>query len=229
MPAALPSLLTHSPATHTHTHTPPRPADNNECTASVLACSPFANCADTQGSYTCACKLGYTGDGYTCADMDECTAGTHKCHAKATCIKTAGSYACVCNDGFSGNGFSCSDIKAPVLNVGTTSRTLTATAAAGASAVKVALPGFTAQDNDTPNANITCTAPTGSGGALQTVLFGASPIAADAAFSFPLGSTEMSCSAKDAAGNESPAVLFSVVASCPAGYVEDLLAGCVCE
>ena len=39
----------------------------NECAAAdTNGCSPNADCADTSSSYTCTCKLGYIGDGFSC-------------------------------------------------------------------------------------------------------------------------------------------------------------------
>ena len=41
-------------------------SDVDECTASSLVCDVNANCNNTQGSYHCSCKPGFTGDGITC-------------------------------------------------------------------------------------------------------------------------------------------------------------------
>ena len=38
--------------------------DIDECAAG--ACDANANCTDTEGSYFCICRTGYTGDGDTC-------------------------------------------------------------------------------------------------------------------------------------------------------------------
>ena len=41
--------------------------DIDECMANMNdSCSPFANCTNTPGSFTCTCNQGYTGDGTTC-------------------------------------------------------------------------------------------------------------------------------------------------------------------
>jgi hypothetical protein len=40
--------------------------DINECTNGTNNCSPNANCTNTQGGFTCACKAGFSGDGITC-------------------------------------------------------------------------------------------------------------------------------------------------------------------
>lgn len=41
-------------------------ADINECAVQNGGCSQYANCLNTPGSFSCACKPDYTGDGYTC-------------------------------------------------------------------------------------------------------------------------------------------------------------------
>ena len=41
-------------------------ADVNECTRGTDRCHNNANCTNTQGSYTCTCKIGYSGDGLSC-------------------------------------------------------------------------------------------------------------------------------------------------------------------
>ena len=41
--------------------------DIDECSAGVDICDDNAVCKNTQGSYTCRCKAGYSGDGKTCS------------------------------------------------------------------------------------------------------------------------------------------------------------------
>ncbi|XP_048586416.1 adhesion G protein-coupled receptor E2-like [Nematostella vectensis] len=83
-------------------------SDINECGISD-SCHVNAKCTNIAGSYTCACKPGFSGNGLNCTDIDECTSGTHGCHANAQCRNTIGSYTCHCNSGHAGNGRSCSD------------------------------------------------------------------------------------------------------------------------
>ena len=64
-------------------------------------------CANTAGSFTCACASGYTGDGTACTDIDECTAETDNCDANAACTNTAGGFTCACNSGYTGSGTVC--------------------------------------------------------------------------------------------------------------------------
>ncbi|XP_064635025.1 uncharacterized protein LOC135492455 [Lineus longissimus] len=76
-------------------------------------CSKHAKCNNTVGSYECACKSGFSGDGKICNDIDECVAngGTmNQCSPNATCNNTVGSYECACKSGFSGDGKICNDI-----------------------------------------------------------------------------------------------------------------------
>ena len=41
-------------------------ADIDECESEEDNCHENANCANTEGSFTCSCNSGYTGDGVNC-------------------------------------------------------------------------------------------------------------------------------------------------------------------
>lgn len=41
----------------------------NECTDGTHTCDQNADCENTDGSFTCNCQSGYTGDGITCTGM----------------------------------------------------------------------------------------------------------------------------------------------------------------
>lgn len=84
--------------------------DNDECTLNTDDCSANANCSNTPGSFTCACKPGYEGNGKTCTDVDECTLNTDDCGANATCTNTDGSFTCGCNSGYVGDGKTCTEV-----------------------------------------------------------------------------------------------------------------------
>jgi hypothetical protein len=43
--------------------------DINECTSNTQNCHSNATCNNTDGSFTCACNSGYTGDGINCTGM----------------------------------------------------------------------------------------------------------------------------------------------------------------
>ncbi|KXJ10132.1 Fibrillin-2 [Exaiptasia diaphana] len=85
--------------------------DIDECSADYHMCDVNAQCINTEGSYTCTCKSGYTGDGRRCSDIDECSADYHMCDVNAKCINTDGSYTCTCKSGYPGDGRTCSDHK----------------------------------------------------------------------------------------------------------------------
>ena len=46
--------------------------DIHECSTSSHSCDVNAVCSNTVGSYTCACKLGYSGNGRTCSGKFNC-------------------------------------------------------------------------------------------------------------------------------------------------------------
>lgn len=42
-------------------------SDENECASDISnTCNIDAICSDTEGSFTCSCKAGFTGNGITC-------------------------------------------------------------------------------------------------------------------------------------------------------------------
>ena len=43
--------------------------DIDECTVGKDNCNRNADCANTDGSFKCTCKSGFTGDGTTCKGM----------------------------------------------------------------------------------------------------------------------------------------------------------------
>nr|XP_058945608.1 uromodulin-like [Pocillopora verrucosa] len=45
--------------------------DMDECKSDISDCDVNANCTNTEGSYKCKCKAGYTGDGHSCS-ADPC-------------------------------------------------------------------------------------------------------------------------------------------------------------
>lgn len=85
-------------------------SDVNECTTDTDNCHALATCTNSTGSFSCACKAGYVGNGVSCTDENECTAGTDNCHASATCTNSTGSFSCACMPGFTGTGVACADI-----------------------------------------------------------------------------------------------------------------------
>ncbi|XP_072173785.1 uncharacterized protein [Diadema setosum] len=84
--------------------------DFDECADGQNNCSQNAVCKNEDGSFSCRCEEGYSGDGVTCDDINECTSGASNCHSKATCTNIPGSFTCACKDGFSGDGIDCTNI-----------------------------------------------------------------------------------------------------------------------
>ena len=75
----------------------------NECETGTHACGDNADCADTRGSYTCACHDGYAPTAISaqnpqCAEINECVNDDdHSCGTNAVCQNIAGSYGCACD------------------------------------------------------------------------------------------------------------------------------------
>ena len=63
--------------------------DVNECSAGTDNCSANAACTNTPGSFSCACNMGYSGNGVTCNDINECALGTDACDTNATCTNNS--------------------------------------------------------------------------------------------------------------------------------------------
>ncbi len=105
--------------------------DINECLLGMDMCDH--DCHDTQGSYTCSCRQGYTldSDGYSCIgmyhynntimvnndadilfilDVNECLGVSTICDQN--CHNTIGGYTCSCNTGYTldRNGYTCNGI-----------------------------------------------------------------------------------------------------------------------
>ena len=82
--------------------------DIDECAAVPRRCDTNATCSNSQGSFSCTCKPGWSGSGTTCADVDECAGNTDNCDAAATCTNTQGGFTCACPAPLVGNGTACS-------------------------------------------------------------------------------------------------------------------------
>lgn len=101
-------------------------ADINEC--DTIGCDSNAVCVDTQGSFTCVCNGGFSGNGFSCqgryeytnhckvldgillpADINECDILNY-CSEDAKCTNTPGSFQCTCMDGYFGDGFNCTGL-----------------------------------------------------------------------------------------------------------------------
>ncbi|XP_070273101.1 adhesion G protein-coupled receptor E2-like [Myotis yumanensis] len=101
-----------SPAGETIIHPWETCEDVDECEqrGAVSACGKDADCHNTEGSYHCTCKPGYSlisgatkfsnASENMCQDVDECTSGQNSCHKSTQCHNTEGSYDCRCSPGW---------------------------------------------------------------------------------------------------------------------------------
>ncbi len=76
----------------------------DECALGTAGCASDATCTNTPGSFTCACKPGFSGNGLTCFDINECAATMSPCDVNASCKNAIGSFSCTCPAGFVGDG-----------------------------------------------------------------------------------------------------------------------------
>ncbi|XP_065182324.1 fibrillin-3-like [Sycon ciliatum] len=84
----------------------------NECEKRNFTCSSDAHCTNQTGTFSCVCKPGFIGDGFSCTDINECNLKTHNCSSQsATCANNYGSYVCECRPGFkTWNGTDCQEL-----------------------------------------------------------------------------------------------------------------------
>lgn len=75
--------------------------DADECSASVPVCAVNASCQNLQGSYSCSCKPGFSGDGKVCTYVDECA--SNPCTNGGTCVDGINGYTCTCPLNYRGN------------------------------------------------------------------------------------------------------------------------------
>ena len=68
-----------------------------------------AVCVNSAGSFTCSCKNGFSGDGFTCVDDNECLS-SNTCMDNSICTNTFGSFTCTCVAGYSMARNECIDI-----------------------------------------------------------------------------------------------------------------------
>ncbi|XP_043193529.1 fibrillin-2-like isoform X1 [Amphibalanus amphitrite] len=85
--------------------------DLNECQLMTEPCVR-GECINTDGSFRCACPMGYVLDesGHNCIDENECLTQPGIC-GNGTCSNTEGSFECACQQGFAaGPTQSCEDV-----------------------------------------------------------------------------------------------------------------------
>jgi hypothetical protein len=86
--------------------------DIDECKQNPGPCHPDATCtnvtpAENPQGFTCTCKKGFTGDGFTCNDVDECAVNNGGCPQGASCVNSRGSFTCGCPAPLVGEPGSC--------------------------------------------------------------------------------------------------------------------------
>ena len=80
--------------------------DVDECALTPAPCDAHAVCKNSEGSFSCACKTAYTGDGKTC-QQTQCAS---PCGEHATCNASRNAFVCECDLGFTGDGKTCIDV-----------------------------------------------------------------------------------------------------------------------
>nr|XP_020139571.1 LOW QUALITY PROTEIN: adhesion G protein-coupled receptor E1 [Microcebus murinus] len=81
--------------------------DIDECHTSGI-CPEHSHCANSVGSYSCICQVGFISSESTCEDVDECSQSPPACGPHSVCENMPGTYRCSCLPGFSsptGNGW----------------------------------------------------------------------------------------------------------------------------
>ena len=86
-------------------------SDIDECVVDFATiphnCHDDADCTNTDETFECACKTGFSGDEASCTDNDEClNPADNDCQdepmersweVRARCMNNHGSYTCACN------------------------------------------------------------------------------------------------------------------------------------
>eukprot|EP00933_Yihiella_yeosuensis_P034919 TRINITY_DN2841_c1_g1_i1.p1 TRINITY_DN2841_c1_g1~~TRINITY_DN2841_c1_g1_i1.p1 ORF type:complete len:867 (-),score=114.69 TRINITY_DN2841_c1_g1_i1:133-2733(-) len=108
------------------------------------------NCTNTAGSYYCACKPGYAGNGKECTNLNECSLGVHNCPDKATCADTVGSFTCTCKSGYNMSAaWQCVDADECLLRAKARNVTTVSTTQSPLTGATVAIPGLLCHQNAT--------------------------------------------------------------------------------
>ncbi|XP_012271445.1 nidogen-2 isoform X2 [Orussus abietinus] len=83
--------------------------DINECTAGNHVCAPDAYCVNNEGSHTCHCKTGFSGDGRICEKIPTCE--ETRCLDYEQCTMISGLPVCSCLPGFENTDDGCFPIQ----------------------------------------------------------------------------------------------------------------------
>ncbi|KAI6661005.1 Phosphatidylinositol phosphatase PTPRQ-like [Oopsacas minuta] len=85
------------------------PGNNiDECTTGIDPCSATELCTNTDGGYSCLCRVGYERIGIDCIDINECY--TDPCGTNEECDNSVGGYTCTCKIGYTYVGTQCNDV-----------------------------------------------------------------------------------------------------------------------
>ncbi|XP_069118292.1 fibrillin-1-like [Argopecten irradians] len=84
--------------------------DVNECLNEQNDCSENAECTNTEGGFSCACKDGFSGNGKNCEDINECSLSATSCTPNSDCVNTIPGYTCTCKEGFEMKNGICEDV-----------------------------------------------------------------------------------------------------------------------
>ena len=63
-------------------------SDIDECATDDHTCDVNADCSNTNGSFTCSCISGYSGDGMTCSGWFNCSCDHNISYIVHTCMFT---------------------------------------------------------------------------------------------------------------------------------------------
>jgi len=76
--------------------------DVDECARNIDTCAKWSDCTNTDGSFTCACKNGFIGDGSVgCNDQDDCAiVGGDRCDKGFCTDLGVGDFRCTCDSGW---------------------------------------------------------------------------------------------------------------------------------
>ncbi|XP_043266975.1 nidogen isoform X2 [Venturia canescens] len=85
--------------------------DVNECTAGVHMCSPDAQCVNSEGSHTCHCRAGFSGDGRVCERLQTCD--DTRCGSYEECTMVNDLPVCSCLPGFTNTQRGCYPVQGP--------------------------------------------------------------------------------------------------------------------
>lgn len=151
----------------------------DKCALAEPWCENSGSCSNgTLLTPVCTCPSAFTGE--RCErDADECALEIDNCDTFARCDNTLGGFTCTCNAGFEGNGTVCADIQAPEITP--CPADVDKALGKGQGTLNVFFQAPTSTDNS-GESSVACSAASGQ--------------------PFAVGTTLVTCTASDAAGNE---------------------------